>query len=285
MIAAASDAALQRHPGALHVAIPEDPAVRVVFTGREDADGAANVSLVVGEGDVAAVRRRALDALGLPPGAAVFMEQVHGGDVARVTHAEAGRGLEVHAEAIPGVDGLVTDEDGLALVVLTADCVPVLLVDPGRAVGAVHAGRRGVAAEVVPTAVRALAGGATGEVVAVIGPSIGGCCYEVPAAMADELAAVWPQARAATTWGTPSLDLRAAVTAQLESCGVTQVRQVGGCTSCNADRFFSHRATTGARAPAGRQAGIVLRRAAGGRTGVAPAQPRQSTSLESPSSS
>lgn len=244
------------------VRVPEDPTVRMLFTGRIPPRGveSANLSLVVGGGDVGAARRAALARLGTTPARTVFMEQVHGGDVAEVTADEAGAGSLEHADAVAGVDAVVTRAPNLALAVLVADCVPVLLVDPGRAVGAVHAGRAGVVAGVVPNAVRRLATQGPEGVVAVIGPAIGGCCYEVPAAMADSLGARWPGVRATTSWGTPSLDLPAAVEAQLEGAGVAAVRRVGSCTRCDVDRWFSHRATSDGAA-AGRQAGLVVRAA------------------------
>lgn len=235
------------------VALPEDPDVRAAFTSRDDG----NLSLVVGEGEPRRARRRVLHTLGADPAQAVFMQQVHGGAVARVDRSDGGRGLDEHADAVGGVDALVTDQADVALAVLVADCVPVLLCDPGRAVGAVHAGRRGVVGGVIGRALDALTADRS-AVVAVIGPAIGGCCYEVPAEMAEEVAALVPAAKAATTRGTPSLDLRAAVAAQLEDAGVTRVEHVGGCTFCDGERSFSHRAVSAGRA-AGRQAGLIVR--------------------------
>ena len=251
--------------------------MRVAFTGRTRDGG--NLSLVVGDGDVVATRRDAISALGADRARAVFMQQVHAGAVALVGDEHAGRGLNDHADAVPGVDALVTTAVDLPLVVLVADCVPVVLVDPDHGVGAVHAGRGGVVAGVVPAAVERLAAPDASRVVALIGPAIGGCCYEVPQALADEVAAQWPQAKATTTWGTPALDLAAAVEAQLRSVGVGRVRRVGSCTRCNADVLFSHRAATAGAAPHGRQGGIVVRTSGGAGP---PAGPRQTPSLQSP---
>ena len=278
--------------------VAEDPAVRAVFSGRlaPSAAAEANLSLVVGDGDVATARSEALAVIGATLASAVFMEQVHAGKVAVVGAAEQGRGTGNHADAIAGVDALVTFEPDVAVIVLAADCVPVLLADPGRGVAAVHAGRRGVQAQVAVAAVRALTrrdGTDASMVVALIGPAIGGCCYEVPGALRDEVAATWPQAGACTTWGSPSLDLPAAVTAQLVEAGVARVEHVGGCTHCKPARWFSHRATGGGSAgasgvagpagatggagwAAGRQAGIVVRR---GQT--PPARPTAAACLDS----
>ena len=259
-------------PSALGTTVPEDPAVRVAFTGR----ATGNLSLLVGGGDVATARRAALRCVALSPADAVFMQQVHGGDVARVDRTDAGRGAHAADDAIPGVDALVTSGDGVALAVLVADCVPVVLVDPGRGVAAVHAGRGGVVAGVVPTAVRELTPDPS-RVVALVGPAIGGCCYEVPADLAARVTADHPAAAATTTLGTPALDLPAAVIAQLDAAGIARVERVGGCTRCTDEVFFSHRSAIAGDTPAGRQAAIVVRSAA-----TAPQSASTTPSLQSP---
>lgn len=230
--------------------VRSDPAVTFAFSGSGDG----NMSLIIGAGNDGA-RPRLATALGVRPEALVFMRQVHGGDVAVVSAADRGRGAGAHADAVPAVDALVTFDTDVPLVVLVADCVPVVLVDPHRAVGVVHAGRGGVVNEVVAATVAAMAPAAPEAMTALIGPAIGGCCYEVEAELADHVAAGIPAARATTSWGTPSLDLRAAVAAQLRASGVADVRREGGCTRCDGRRWFSHR-----RAPGeGRQAGAVVR--------------------------
>jgi polyphenol oxidase len=192
-------------------------------------------------------------ALGLPSDGVAWMHQVHG---SRVVRAAA------PTDPPPACDALVATTAGLGLGVLAADCVPVLLAAPGGAAVA-HAGRAGVVAGVAGAAARALVAATGAEptaVRAVIGPAIGPCCYEVPAALAAEVDAAVPGVRAATTWGTPSLDLVAGVVAQLRAAGVGDVGRAGGCTRCDgAGRWFSHRATGDAEArPAGRQAGVVV---------------------------
>ena len=199
--------------------------------------------------DLAAARHEVAELTGCPMEAWHLMHQVHGTEVAGIDeHTPVGMELR-------GVDALVTGCAQRPLVVQVADCVPVLLAAPHR-VGAVHAGRLGVAGGIVGRTVQRLLdpGEEPGRVRAVIGPSIGGCCYEVPAALRDEVAATWPQAGASTRWGTPSLDLPATVEAQLREAGVAHVERLGICT-LEDERFFSHR-----RDPnAGRQVGIVTR--------------------------
>lgn len=227
-----------------------DPSIRFAFSAA--ADG--NVSLTVGAPDAAA-RPRLADAVGAMVDDLVFMQQIHGAGVAVVDAGDRGRGLHDHDDGLPSVDALVTTDVGVALVVQVADCVPVLLADPGHAVAAVHAGRGGVAHGVVAAAVAAMAPEDRERVEATVGPAIGGCCYEVERELADAVTALVPEAAATTAWGTSALDLPAAVTAQLAAAGVGTVQRVGGCTQCTPGRWYSHRREPGA----GRQAGVVVR--------------------------
>lgn len=225
-------------PGAPVPTLDAGLAVRAFFTTRVGGLSAApydslNGAFHVGDAEDAVQANRArID--GLVRARVVYMSQVHGDAVVRV------RGADERPEA----DGLITDTSGLALAVLVADCVPVLLHDASTgAVAAVHAGRKGVTEGVVERAVAALAtlgSGGTEGISAAVGPAICGECYEVPRSMRDEVAAIEPAAFATTSWGTPSLDLRAAVDAQLRSAGVGSLRRVGGCTRESPD-LYSHR--------------------------------------------
>ncbi|MET7638876.1 peptidoglycan editing factor PgeF [Streptomyces sp. NPDC005438] len=181
-------------------------------------------------------RARAAHALGLEPGRVVWMNQVHGREVA-VVQAPWGE------DPVPSVDGLVTSRPGLALAVLTADCVPVLLADPeAGVVGAAHAGRPGLVAGVVPATVATMLeqGARADRLVARIGPSVCGSCYEVPAAMREEVVAAAPDSGATTSWGTPAVDVAAGVARQLTDAGVTSVERSGVCTRESGD-FYSYR--------------------------------------------
>jgi polyphenol oxidase len=210
-------------------------------------------------GDLARERAAAGAAMGLDLGELHLMRQCHGAAVGLVDAATP-PGAE-----LDGVDVLVTAELDRPLAVATADCVPVLL-GGDHTVSAVHAGRLGVAGDAVGaalTAMRAL-GEDVARVRAAIGPAIGGCCYEVPAALQATFTAEHPEAGATTTWGTPSLDLPAAVVRQLEDAGVADHQRVGGCTRCDPEgRWFSHRADP----ETGRQLGVIVRRGPGSSTG------------------
>ncbi|MGQ0575746.1 MAG: peptidoglycan editing factor PgeF, partial [Pseudonocardia sp.] len=197
---------------------------RVVTTraGGRSAGPFARFNLSTGVGDdpaaVAANRRRLAAELGVP---VVFLAQVHGTRVETVGGAPAPGDPDV-----PGTDAAVTAVPGVALAVLAADCVPVLLADPRAAVvGAAHAGRLGAAAGVLPAAVAAMVdlGARPDRVEVLLGPAVCGRCYEVPAAMRDEVAAALPGSAASTGRGTPSLDLRAGLRRQLAALGVVRV--------------------------------------------------------------
>lgn len=176
------------------------------------------------------------------------MNQVHGDDVLVVD-----RPGPAPTDEVPTADALVTATAGLGLMVRVADCLPVLLADTGSGVvGAVHAGRAGVALGVVTKAVARMREHGAGELHAWVGPHVCGRCYEVPEQMREEVAAVVPETWAETTWGTPSLDLAAGVRAQLAALDVG-LTEVGRCT-LEDPLLHSHRRDA---ASAGRMAGLV----------------------------
>lgn len=220
------------------------PGIRAAFTGRsgglsQPPFGSLNLSAAGGDSPAAVARNRELvaAACGLPASHLVWMRQVHGTDVGYVTAPLA-------ADTAAAVrDANVTGVPGLALAALAADCPTVLVGDPeARIVGVAHSGRQGTAAGVVPALIRAMAGAgaAPGRMHAVIGPAICGGCYEVPAAMRDSVAAQAPGSGCVTRAGTPGLDLRAGITAQLAAAGLRQVRTDERCTAETPD-LYSYR--------------------------------------------
>ena len=213
-------------------------------------------------------------------GPLVFATQVHGRDVVvvdgRSPAGPAGTGVDVVAGSVGRYDGLVS-VDGAAIAVVVADCVPVLLADArAGVVGAVHAGRNGLAAGVVQAAVAVMVarGAAPGRIRAAIGPAICGACYEVPADLRAAVAARLPATWAQTSWGTPSLDLPAGVHAVLAASGVRDVVRLDVCTFTD-DRFFSHRRSVRDGAAEARFAAVIratapLSGVSGDRTPVGP---------------
>lgn len=212
-----------------------------------------NVSSVVGDDPLAVEEnwhRVRATLRGLP---VVRMQQVHGN---RVVH------VRVADQDVGEADGLLTEKPGLALAVLTADCVPIFMIAPEQQVAmALHAGWRGTAAGVVRAGVdlaeREL-GIAPDEWQAALGPSIGGCCYEVGPEVLSAIEERWGPMPSA--WqernGRPRLDLRKANRLILAAIGVPddRIHDVGPCTSCARADYFSHRAESGR---AGRQISAV----------------------------
>lgn len=208
----------------------------------DDADGGVQVRFVGRPQDPPA------DDAGRPPDRVT--------ELAAATPAELGHAWakQVHSATVLTVSGaglagagdaLVTGTPGLALSVVTADCVPVLIA-AGVRLAAIHAGWRGIAAGVVAATVRRLtAEGAppTERWVAWLGPAIGGCCYEVGPDVAERVAAAstpdavldWPGA------DRPHLDLLRAVSHQLAAAGVAEMRPMIACTRCDAERLWSYR--------------------------------------------
>jgi len=188
--------------------------------------------------------------------------------LAALTAIERGRfaqGRQVHGVGVRALDappdpdeepapadGQATSVDGVAPVVLVADCLPIALAAPGAA-AMLHAGWRGLAGGVVEAGVRAVRElGASGDVVAAIGPGAGGCCYEV----GEEVHAAFAAHGDAVRRGR-NLDLKAIAARELKAAGVSAVHDVGICTMCADPKlFYSHRRDGGVT---GRQAGVAWR--------------------------
>lgn len=180
----------------------------------------------------------------------VSMHQVHGADVAVVDEAR----LRQHDA--PVADALVTRVAGVVLVVRVADCVPVLLADrEAGVVAAVHAGRPGLVAGVLPEAVRVMRDSGASRIRAWLGPHVCGGCYEVPSSMRDDVCDLVPQAWAQTSWGTPSVDIGAGAAAQLRADDV-DVSDVSRCTVEDDDLFSYRRQGT----DSGRLGGLIWMR-------------------------
>lgn len=164
--------------------------------------------------------------------AVATMHQVHGNDVVWVDVA----GTQ------PKADAMLTDVVGLGLLVRVADCVPVVLAAPDeQLVGVVHSGRQGLVSGVVPRAVDGLRERGATRIEAWVGPRVCGRCYELPADLAESVAAAVPEARSTTSWGTPAADIGAGVVAQLTARDAV-VHDVGAdlCT-VEDERLFSFR--------------------------------------------
>ena len=251
--------------------VPEllDTGVLVAFTGRaggasKDVFSSLNLSFNVGDDRNAVEANRSIvqSAVGVPTTRWVVGRQVHGRVIATVGPLEIGRGGQDHESGIPRTDGLVTDIPGVALAVLTADCVPVAMVAPGPVVAVVHAGWRGVMAGVVPVAVRkvaSIAGCSAAEATAFIGPHIGACCMEADPAFAGKFSRTFGDSVLLIEEGKKErIDLEAACRIQLAGAGVSMknIHSAGICTACN-EGYFSFRAAGGVCGRQGCLAAII----------------------------
>ena len=221
-----------KHGGAHYVTPnPEPEGANVWFFTRRGGVSAApydslNVSTAVGDAPDAVAENRARIRAAMDGGASAWVRQVAGDGVVRVDGPGfAGEG-----------DALVTDRGGVSLVVAVADCVPVALAGDRRA-GMVHSGWRGTLSGIAGKAAGEVGGARRASVRAYIGPCIRGCCYEV----SEELAGKFADRFGSGVVSGRMLSLPAAIRANLREAGVEEVHDLGLCTGCRPDLFFSHR--------------------------------------------
>jgi purine-nucleoside/S-methyl-5'-thioadenosine phosphorylase / adenosine deaminase len=193
-------------------------------------------------------RRRAAALAGVEPARVAMGWQVHGTDIRDWTGRAPGPG---YAHPVPGggdldrLDGHLTRDPGVGLLVLVADCFPVALADGDR-VAMLHCGWRPLAGGIVEQALERFESTPS----AAVGPGIGACCYEVGDEVLEAFSGIEGAARGRM------LDLRAVIASNLATAGVTDVQHVDRCTSCEPELYFSHRRDGGVT---GRQAGIIVR--------------------------
>jgi len=234
----------------VNVAVPEmtreeiadfaDIGVRAFTTTR--AAGTYGLSGADPVGEVNARWQALQDDLSAQARRLVIGRQVHSSRV--LTHQGGWEGLLRTGEA----DGHVAIEKGIALSVSVADCVPVFLAHPSGAVGVLHSGWRGTASRILDAGLNAFArhGLAAAEIRIHLGPAICGRCYEVSADVRSELTGQ-PANRAG------NVDLRSLIAEHAQEAGVRSITVSEMCTTCDNDRFFSHRA-----GDAGRQLGVIV---------------------------
>ena len=232
----------------------ELPGARVVFTTRgggvsEGPYSSLNLGVLTDDdpGHVSTNRGLLARALGVDPRSVAMGWQVHGAQIEEWDGPPPpGRdGFARPGAELSRVDGHLTSDAGVALLVLVADCLPVALAVPGR-VAMLHCGWRGLAAGILERGVASF----EDPPAAAVGPAIGGCCYEVGQEVLDAFAGMDGVAR------DRMLDVRALAEAKLRAAGVDRVEHVDLCTSCRADLFFSHRRDGGIT---GRQAAVIER--------------------------
>lgn len=192
-------------------------------------------------------------------------QQVHGTNCVYIGEGLEGRGRERYEAALPETDAIYTDREGVPLMLLFADCTPVIFADVKTGVvGAIHAGWRGTVDNIVKKTLLSVSestGCLTEDIVAAVGPAIGPCCYRVDHVVYDEAAAKldgYEELFTPAGKGEWFFDLWAANKKQLLQSGLKEenVLLADVCTMCEKELFFSHRADNG---KTGRLAAIICR--------------------------
>lgn len=222
------------------------------FSTKEDGSLAVPRSGAVSLEQVINNRHAFLDALGIDMVDLVLAKQLHGNKVAKVTPGHRGR-AEENESPFAEADGLWTTDPTTYLAIFAADCLPVFFYDPAeRRTAAVHAGWRGIAAEIIPEAVQQLkiAGSSLKSLYVWIGPHIHVCHYqmdkEADSYVEKEAAFGHQEGAIVEREGIEFLDLTRLAMQQLESQGVpTDQIEVGPCTACQSDHYYSYKASFG----------------------------------------
>jgi len=247
---------IERYRGALlqSTLLGSCPAIRHGITGRlpgiEPADGNIGYSAPRDREAAWRERRRWSRAAGIDPMAISTVHQVHGREVIGIGVDRRGQGGPLGTTSLGKADAVMTGEPGVAVMTLHADCLPIILADPERpVVAAIHAGWRGTVADVVGATVSAMVreyGARTERIIALIGPGMRSCCYEV----GDEVVEAWRGAvgdvsEIALSPGPRRwhFDLALANRYLLDRAGIAaaNIDDQAFCTRCHDDRWFSHR--------------------------------------------
>ncbi len=205
--------------------------------------------------DVIKNQQRLAQSLGYDLDNLVHMRQVHSDKVVVVDTA-------VHDfQNPPECDALITNEPGVPLMVMTADCTPVLLFDPvANVIAVAHAGRAGALKAIVPKTIQKMQGDfgcAIGNIRAVFGPSIQGCCYEVGEKIANEVKESGYGFAVIVKNESYYLEVNAIIKKQLKKMGIAEkhIEDLNICNACENDTFFSYRADN---QKTGRIAGVLM---------------------------
>jgi YfiH family protein len=228
------------------------PGAKVAFSDRrggvsEGPYASLNLGILTDDdnGNVAENRRRLAASIGSDPERVAMGWQVHGDEILEWDGPPQNGGFAHVGADLPKVDGHTTTAKGVPLMVLVADCLPVALATPDRAV-MLHCGWRGLAAGIIERGLARFEGDTKPR--AVLGPSIGPCCYEV----GEEVLAEFSDLRGVANGRMLSLNMVAQQ--KLMAAGLTKIDSFPLCTKCRPDLFFSHRRDNGVT---GRQSGLV----------------------------
>jgi polyphenol oxidase len=216
----------------------------------------ANLAFHVGDNPKDVLKNHDLlaDTLGYNRSQLIHMRQIHSDQIVIVDES-------LNFNTPPECDALITNRPNIPLMVMSADCTPILLYDPvHKAIGVVHAGRAGALNEILPKTILAMGlefNTTPSDVNVVLGPSISGCCYEINSTIAEET----------KTKGYPEalryenekvfLNVNTILRMQLNRIGIEKVEVIDECTACHHDRYFSYRAD---QRHTGRIAGVIILR-------------------------
>ena len=226
-----------------------------------------NLGLHTGDdsGKVLKNRRRLAATIGIPLNQFTLARQIHSGTVRSISDELRGSGSMDYESAIADTDAMVTNEADICLIILVADCVPMLFFDPvQRAIGVAHAGWRGTLKCIAQNTVRSLEtafGSSPGNIIVGLGPSIGPCCYRVGPEVISEFENTFPKKEIIANKsedGTGYVDLLRANVEELLQSGIKRdnIELAWICTRDNPDLFFSYRHQHGETGRFG--AGITL---------------------------
>lgn len=216
----------------------------------------ANLAFHVGDDPTDVLRNhdRLAQSLGYDRLSLVHMRQIHSDQITIID--------DTHTfDMPPQCDALITDRKNIPLMVMSADCTPILLYDPIRkAIGAVHAGRAGALNAILPKTIQKMGdtfGSRYSDLRIALGPSIHGCCYEINETIASETDVKgYPEALRKEEEKV-FLDVNSILLQQLGVLGISsnQIEVIDHCTSCQCDEYFSYRAD---RTHTGRIAGVIF---------------------------
>jgi len=194
--------------------------------------------------------------LGYEANTLIYMRQIHSDSVVIVNE-------EMDFNSPPECDALITNRPNTPLMVMSADCTPILVYDSThKAIAAIHAGRAGALNEILPKTLDAMKteyGTTIDNIMVLLGPSIQGCCYEVNETIAHEVIEKGYSSALRRDGAKVFLDVNTILLMQLEILGIhkEQIEVINHCTSCQCDTYFSYRADTH---HTGRIAGVIMLR-------------------------
>lgn len=220
--------------------------------------GTLNLAFHVGDNPLHVLKNHQIlaDRLEYNPQRLIHMRQIHSNCIVSVNST-------MNFDSPPQCDALITNHTDVPLMVMSADCTPILLYDPvNHAIGAVHAGRAGALNGILPLTLEAMKKNyntALSDIQIVLGPSIQGCCYEINETIAYEVKEKGYEDALIRAKEKVSLDVNAVLHMQLKELGIAskQIESINQCTACNSHDFFSYRADAQST---GRIAGVIFLR-------------------------